>query len=69
MWNFICKLFKQKSKYTQHTFCYCDCGNELVSNHKSVADNDGVVEYICGKCGKKTVWLFDIAPAPIRVDN
>lgn len=68
MWKYICNLSEQKPTYIQRTFCYCDCGNELVSNHKSVSENDGVVEYICGKCGK-TVWLFNAAPAPIRIEQ
>lgn len=62
-------LFRRKKKHNeQKTFCYCDCGNELVSNHKEMYEGDDtLVHYIC-VCGKKSSWDFS-APAPILISE
>lgn len=61
-------LFKRKKKHKQTTYCYCSCGNELVSNHKEVYEGDDtLIHYTC-VCGKKSSWDF-YAPAPILISE
>lgn len=64
----ITMWFKKKKKPKQTTFCYCDCGNELVSNHVDCYHGeDTLVHYTC-PCGIKSAWDF-YAPAPIFMGN
>lgn len=60
-------FFKKKKNNKQTTYCYCSCGNELVSNHKEVYDGkDLLVRYTC-VCGKKSTWDF-YTPAPLLIE-
>lgn len=62
------KKFEYKQlKKGQYNFCYCECGNELISSNSFLKDTD-FVYYKCSKCGKITKWDFD-APCPIFVDT
>lgn len=64
------KAKKAVRKVKQTTFCYCECGNELISNNCCVRDvylfNRNVVHFICDKCGKNTYYDFDF-PAPVEL--
>jgi hypothetical protein len=53
----------------QHTFIYCICGNELISNGSKFKTKDyRCYKYQCNKCGKRSNWLFD-TPVPIRLKD
>lgn len=62
----IVELIKYEWEHkNQRTFCYCPvCSNELNSSNSFVKDTDQVY-YMCSRCGSRSVWNFDIAPAPI----
>ena len=63
----IFKKIKDKLiKHKQHTFCYCACGNELISSNDLILDDTISVYYKCSKCGLITQWDFD-APTPIFI--
>lgn len=57
------KIFKKK----QTTFCYCKCGNELVSDCKAFVKDTDFVYYKCPKCKRISKWDFDM-PVPILID-
>lgn len=73
-WERILYFFGGMPKRSQFTFCYCPgCRLDLVSrvdgpDGTTVSDTD-LVRYICGNCGTRSIWNFDIAPAPIYVGN
>lgn len=60
-------FFRKRKKNKQTTYCYCSCGNELVSNHVEVVydGEDLLVHYTC-VCGKKSAWDF-YYPAPLLI--
>lgn len=56
--NGISNLYESKPK--QHTFIYCDCGNEMCSDGSFISDTydengDNHVFYKCKKCGLRTI--------------
>lgn len=52
-------------KQAQSTFCYCpNCNNELCGSDSFVSDNRNGVTYKCSLCHCKSLWDFDIFPAP-----
>lgn len=59
------KFEEKQYKKGQSCFCYCDCGNELISSNSFVKDTD-FVYYKCSKCGRESKWDFDF-PCPILV--
>lgn len=61
------KFEEKQLKKGQRTFCYCKCGNELVSSDSFVEDTD-YVYYKCSKCGRKSKWDFDFM-CPILVES
>lgn len=61
------KFEEKQLKKGQYTFCYCKCGNELISSNSFLRDTD-FVYYKCSKCGKISKWDFD-APCPILIDS
>lgn len=61
------KFEEKKLKKGQYTFCYCKCGNELISSNSFLKDTD-FVYYKCSKCGRISKWDFDF-PCPILVDS
>jgi len=66
----------------QRTFCYCNCGNELISTNSFIFDQykflvkgfpeemtkTDLEEAECSKCGVHTLWDFG-APAPILIKS
>lgn len=64
---FYFALNSKKEVKKQTTFCYCNCGNELVSNHKECHYDEGdtLVHYTC-VCGKKSAWSF-YEPSPLLI--
>lgn len=73
-WERFCYFFGVIPKRTQFTYCYCPgCRCDLVSrvggsDGTTMTDTD-LVRYMCGKCGTRSIWNFDIAPAPIYLGN
>lgn len=61
------KFEEKQLKKGQSCFCYCDCGNELISSNSLVKDID-YVYFKCVKCGKESKWNFD-TPCPILVEG
>lgn len=61
------KFQEKQLKKGQYTFCYCECGNELISNKCCIRDTD-YVYFKCNKCGKISKWDFD-APCPILIES
>lgn len=57
------KFEEKQLKKGQSCFCYCDCGNELISSNSLVKDTD-YVYFKCSICGKESKWDFDV-PCPI----
>ena len=73
--NEIWKLIKYKwQTRNQKTFCYCPiCRNELCSTNSylfyRLCEEGGFEFYKCSRCGCQSKWNFDIAPAPILIEN
>ena len=61
------KFEEKQVKKGQTTFCYCKCGNELISSKSCLMDTD-FVYFQCYKCKKISKWDFD-APCPILVKD
>ena len=61
------KFEEKQLKKGQYSFCYCKCGNELISSNSLLMDTD-FVYFQCSKCRKISKWDFD-APCPILVNS
>ena len=59
------KFEEKQLKKGQTCFCYCDCGNELISSNSLIKDTD-FVYFKCSKCGHESKWDFD-TPCPILI--
>lgn len=47
----------------------CDCGNELTTSGSFVSDNEQGVTYRCTDCKSYSLWDFDIAPVPVKLNR
>lgn len=48
--------------------CLCpDCKDVLNTNINTSCDDTDLVRYVCGECGCKSEWDFDMAPVPILI--
>ena len=61
------KFEEKQLKKGQSCFCYCGCGNELISSNSLIKDTD-FVYCKCSKCGKKSKWDFD-CPCPVLLNE
>lgn len=77
MIGFISKLFNKKpvtdidiSLAKCGCACLCPkCKDVLNINPNTKYTDTDLVRYVCGECGEKSEWNFDIAPIPILINN